>query len=99
MPVPAKRSKRARIPSSPLILRNTTLSQWGNSLGLRIPQEAADHFKLKPGASVRIEVNSHSITIRPARKRWSERELLKGVTPDAAGAEIDWGPPRGREIW
>jgi antitoxin MazE len=81
--------------------RNSTVSQWGNSLGVRIPQEAAAHLNLKAGARVRVEVRADSLTIRPlrARKKWTEAELLKGVTPEIVGGEVDWGGPVGREVW
>ena len=80
--------------------RHSTLSRWGNSLGLRIPQEAADRLKLKAGVKVSVEVGNGSITIRPVRqrKKWSEAELLKGVNPSMVGGEIDWGGPVGKEV-
>jgi antitoxin MazE len=93
---------RRRAPGAPsLVQRNSTLSQWGNSLGLRIPQEAAERLKLKAGARVSVELGADSITIRPLRKRrkWTEADLLKGVTPEIVGGEADWGPPVGREVW
>ena len=79
--------------------RDSTLSQWGNSLGLRIPREAAQQLKLRAGERVRVEVKSGSMTITPMRKKWSESELLDGVTPQIVEGEIDWGPPVGKEIW
>lgn len=80
--------------------RHSTVSRWGNSLGLRIPQEAADRLKLKAGVRVSVEVGHDSITIRPVRqrKKWSDAELLKGVSPSMVGGEIDWGGPVGREV-
>jgi len=83
------------------VLRDGTVSRWGNSLGLRIPHEAAVQLNLKAGERVRIEVGADSITIKPVRKRkkWTEAELLKGVTPAVVGGEIDWGGPVGKEIW
>jgi antitoxin MazE len=77
------------------------VSRWGNSLGLRIPQEAADRLNLKAGARVSVEVGDDSITIRPVRprKRWSEAALLRGVTPAMVGGEVDWGGPVGKEVW
>lgn len=81
--------------------RASTLSQWGNSLGLRIPQDAAERLKLKAGAQVSVEVRGDGMIVRPTRaaKRWTEAELLKGVTPDNAGGEIDWSGPVGKEVW
>jgi antitoxin MazE len=50
---------------------------------------------------VSLEVSAGVITIRPVRerKKWTEAELLKGVTPEMVGGEVDWGPPVGKEIW
>lgn len=87
--------------NSPAGRRRSTVSRWGNSLGFRIPQDAADQLNLKAGGQVTVEVRADSITIRPvrSRKEWTEAELLKGVTPGIVGGEIDWGPPVGREVW
>lgn len=77
------------------------VSQWGNSLGVRIPQNVARQLHLTPGAEVSMEVRDQCLTIRPSRRRrkkWSEAELLKGVTPEKVGGEIDWGGPVGREV-
>ena len=81
--------------------RDTTLSRWGNSLGLRIPREATEQLSLRAGAKVTVEIGPDSLTIRPVRKRrkWTEAELLKGVTPANAGGEVDWGGPVGKEVW
>jgi antitoxin MazE len=80
-------------------VRNSTVSKWGNSLGVRIPQEAAERLRLGPGSPVTLEVGAESITIRPAhpRKRWTMEKLLDGVTPEKVGGEFAWGPPVGRE--
>jgi antitoxin MazE len=95
----ATRGGAAGAPSP--VHRNSTLSQWGNSLGLRIPQEAADRLKLKAGARVSVELGADSITIRPLRKsrKWTEADLLKGVNPEMVGGEADWGAPVGKEVW
>jgi antitoxin MazE len=75
------------------------VARWGNSLGFRIPQEGVDLLKLKEGESVRVRVKGSTITIcraRPRRK-WTEKELLKGVTPAMCGPDLV--PNRsGREI-
>jgi len=81
--------------------RNSTLSRWGNSLGVRIPQEAAARLNLKAGQQVTVEVCAGALTIRPTRqrKKWTEAELLKDVTPEMVAGAIDWGQPVGREVW
>lgn len=95
------KSVRRRNVASTSLQRDGTVSQWGNSLGFRIPKEAADRLGLSPGAQVTIEVADDSITIRPARPRrrkWRLADLLKGVTPAKVGGEWDAGAPVGREI-
>ena len=66
------------------------LARWGNSLGLRIPKEGVELLKLKEGESVSVRVRGDTITIRRARarKKWTEKELLKGITPDLCGPDL-----------
>jgi len=100
MPAAKKPKKRHSAPSPGFSSRrNSTVSRWGNSLGLRIPREAAQQLKLRAGERVRVEVKSGSMTVTPMRKKWSEMELLRGVTPELVEGEIDWGPPKGKEVW
>lgn len=83
----------------PRVISNRKVARWGNSLGLRIPQEAAEQLKLREGEEVSIEVHGDSMTIRLERRKWTEAELLKGVTPQMVGGEVDWGRPVGKEVW
>ena len=66
------------------------VSRLGNSLGVRIPQEGVDRLKLKEGQTVQVRVKGDSITIRrtKARKKWTEKELLKGITPSMCGPDL-----------
>ena len=66
------------------------IPRWGNSLGVKIPQEGVDQLKLKDGESVNVRVSGNSITIRraKARKKWREEELLKGTTPAMCGPDL-----------
>lgn len=75
------------------------VARWGNSLGFRIPQEGVDRLELKEGEAVNVLVKEDSITIRRAktRKKYTEKELLKGVTPSMCGPDLI--PDRkGREL-
>lgn len=76
-----------------------TSRRWGNSLGLRIPQEGVEQLRLKDGESVRVRVKGDTIMIQRARtrKKWTEKDLLKGVTRAMCGPDLV--PDRvGREI-
>jgi antitoxin MazE len=66
------------------------VSRWGNSLGVRIPQEAVERLHLKDGESVNFEFADGAITIRRAkpRRKYSEAELLKGITPALCGPDL-----------
>jgi antitoxin component of MazEF toxin-antitoxin module len=58
-----------------------------------------DQLKLKEGDSVKVRLKGDTITISraKARKKWSEEELLKGVTPEICGPDLI--PDRaGREL-
>lgn len=73
-----------------IIKKVSKVARWGNSLGLRIPQEGVDQLNLKEGESVNVRVKGDTITIRRARprKKWTEKELLKGVTPPMCGPDL-----------
>jgi antitoxin MazE len=75
------------------------VARWGNSLGFRIPQEGVERLGLKDGESVKVRVVGDTITIRraKARKKWTEKELLKGVTPSICGPDLIPNR-RGREL-
>jgi antitoxin MazE len=70
--------------------KTSKLARWGNSLGVRIPQEGVERLKLKEGQSVQVRISGDTITIRRARprKKWTEKELLKGVTPAICGPDL-----------
>lgn len=81
-------------------LGSCTVSRWGNSLGIRIPREAAERLQLTAGAQVSLEVNEGAMTIRPLklRRKWGLGELLAGVTPAKVAGEFRWGKAVGREL-
>jgi antitoxin MazE len=89
------------IKRAPMMRRKSTVSRWGRSLGLRIPQEAVDQLNLKAGEQVSMELAEDRITIKRSRsgKKWTEAALLKGVKPEMVGGEVDWGGPVGKELW
>jgi antitoxin MazE len=73
-----------------VIQKVSEVARWGNSLGFRIPQEGVERLKLKAGESVVVQVKEDTITIRrtKARKKWTEKELLKGVIPAICGPDL-----------
>lgn len=73
-----------------IIEKVSKVARWGNSLGFRIPQEGVDQLNLKEGESVKVRVKGDTITISRVkpRRKWTEEELLKGITPAMCGPEL-----------
>jgi antitoxin MazE len=79
--------------------QRSRVAKWGNSLAVRIPRDAARKLGLTEGCDVNVTVKDQTMAIRRARRITTLDDLLKGVTPENAGGEIDWGPPVGQEVW
>lgn len=77
-----------------------TAQKWGNSLGIRIPKEAADRISIDQGSEMELHViGNESITLKPKRtkKRYTLEELLAQITSENRHEEIDSGTV-GREL-
>ena len=77
----------------------TRVQKWGNSLALRIPQSFAVQAKVAAGTAVDIAVEKGQLVVRPVRQRYRLRDLLKAVDRRNVHAEVQTGPPVGRETW
>ncbi len=61
-------------------MATTTIGKWGNSMGVRIPQEILEHANLALGSKVEVHlVPEQGILLKSAEKnkRKSNRELRK----------------------
>jgi antitoxin MazE len=77
-----------------------TVSKWGNSLAVRIPQALAKQASLREGDGVALALDSDgSIILRPTRRRYELAELVSRITPKNRHRETDWGKPLGQEYW
>lgn len=81
---------------------STVVAQkWGNSLGIRIPKEAADRIGVDQGSEMFLSVSKKegTITLKPkkVRKEYTLDELLSQITPENRHKEIDFGI-EGREL-
>jgi antitoxin component of MazEF toxin-antitoxin module len=86
----------------------TRIVRVGNTLTVEIPEELAAQASLTAGETVEWVPNgsgslalvkqSASPAARP-RKRITLDELVAGIPENAQMEEIDWGPPRGAEVW
>ena len=78
----------------------TTVSKWGNSLAIRIPQALAKEASITEGDCVALADDSDgSIVLRPTRRRYELSELVSQITPKNRHRETAWGIPRGKESW
>lgn len=80
----------------------TVIAQkWGNSLGIRIPKEAAEKIGIEQGSEIELRVigNENIITLKPKRtqKKYTLEELLSQITPENRHKEINFGS-EGREL-
>ncbi len=81
---------------------STVVTQkWGNSLGIRIPKDAAEKIGIKQGSEMELNVieNEGIITLKPKkiRKKYTLEELISQITLENRHGEIDFGI-KGREL-
>ena len=79
---------------------NMHIRRWGNSAAVRLPAATLAAAGLKPDDAVDVREENGRIVIEAARpKRVTLETLLAGITPETVHEEIDFGLPRGKEIW
>lgn len=81
----------------------TRVQKWGNSLALRIPKALAIETGLGENAEVELSSDNGRLVItahkRARKRKYTLKELLRGITPENLHGEISFGPPVGKEIW
>lgn len=65
-----------------LIMR-TKVPKWRNRLAVRIPKPI---------------IEGGAVGLAPPRREYTLEEFVRGITPENRHAEVDLGPPAGREI-
>lgn len=78
-------------------MTETRISQWGHSLGVRIPKDFVDKLNLKNGSEVRMYEDKNRIIIEK-EKHYTLQSLLKGVK-ECPYEEVETDYPRGVEVW
>ena len=69
-------------------------------MGLRIPRSFAEEAGVEAGSEVDLSIRGGDLVVKPARRRkYRLNELLKRITAKNLHAEVDTGPPVGREDW
>lgn len=75
------------------------ISQWGNSLGIRLPQALIQEIGLSEGDLLSISLENNRIILSPTRPKYTLSELLQNIKPEQQHEEIEWELPVGEEIW
>ena len=79
----------------------TKVSQWGNSLAIRLPRAMVTGLAIERGVEVELhmENDGFKVTIPSLPKKFTLDELLAAVTPENIHQEFDWGHTQGKEAW
>ncbi|MBR5348551.1 MAG: AbrB/MazE/SpoVT family DNA-binding domain-containing protein [Lachnospiraceae bacterium] len=79
----------------------TTIQKWGNSQGIRLPKSILIALKWSVDEKIEIKTLGNKIVIEPVedKKRKTITELFDGYNSEYTPEEIDWGKPKGREVW
>ncbi len=77
-----------------------TITKWGNSLAIRLPQHLTQAIQLLEGSEVDLEIVEGNLVIKPKlRQCFTLDQLVDAITPDNRHAEIVSGQPLGQEQW
>lgn len=80
----------------------TRVQKWGNSQGVRLSKDVLAGAGIAVGDEVDVAVQDGAVVITPARRvrgRVALEDLVARVPRGYREAEVDWGPPAGREVW
>lgn len=78
-------------------MATTTIARWGNSLGIRIPKDAAERADLHEGDVVRVLAEGGHLLVLREHDR-SIEQLIEMITPENVHAET-FETPIGAEVW
>ncbi len=77
-----------------------TVRKWGNSAAVTIPASVMKAVQLDLNEVVEVRVETGRIVIEPVRqKTYVLDDLLKGINSKNRHEVIDFGPPKGNEVW
>jgi antitoxin MazE len=78
----------------------TTVSAWGNSLAVRIPQSIIKQARLAEGDRLAVDIDAEGgIVLRPAKRKYELADLVSKITPRNRHRATDWGTRQGGEAW
>ncbi len=74
------------------------ITNWGNSLGVRLPKRLAEALNFEAGTKVKLEVEDDKIILSKP-KDYDLAHLVSGITEKNKPEIIEWDDAKGREIW
>ena len=79
----------------------TIIQKWGNSQGIRIPKVILESMNWSENEQIVIIVEDKKLIIEKAKenKRKNIKQLFEDYDGEYEPKEIDWGEPKGEEIW
>ena len=78
----------------------STVTKWGNSLAVRIPQNLARELLVEEGTEVELSVIDGVLVVKPmVQKHYTLDKLVSGITAENIHPEVDWGVAVGNEFW
>ena len=77
--------------------KTTRISKWGSSLAVRIPKAIAEEWGVKEGTAIELSRDSKGVRLR--KRKYTLEEMVESLKGADLHPEVDWGPPRGKEIW
>lgn len=76
----------------------TTVSKWGNSLAVRIPQAIVKEAGLSEGDCLALNLDRKGgIVLRSTRRKYELADLVSRITRKNRHRETDWGASHGEE--
>lgn len=81
-------------------MQQIKVSNWGNSLGFRIPRGIADSFDIQAGDVLELTSVDEGLLIKKSSgKVYRLADILDSFPSAKTASEVDFGEPKGDEIW
>ncbi len=82
-----------------------SLAKWGNSAAIRLPKSILDELNIEPynfeNINFDIEVEGEKLILNKKQKKTKFELLAEQSEGEKLNpkVELDWGNPRGKEVW
>lgn len=83
-------------------MQQVQVTKWGNSLGFRIPRGIAQSMDIQVGDALELIPAENGLLLKKAqatKKRYALASILDSFASGEKHPKIDFGKPRGEEIW